>query len=98
MLMRTDPFRELDRLTQQFLGPDGTLARPSATSDIELNRLERPRPPRPGGRHRLRVVHESRGLASCICMYLVLHKTYSGRYRSATAVATLGSIRTRRRR
>ena len=30
MLMRTDPFRELDRLTQQFLGPDGTLARPSA--------------------------------------------------------------------
>ncbi|CAM4015622.1 Hsp20/alpha crystallin family protein [Smaragdicoccus niigatensis] len=30
MLMRTDPFRELDRLTQQFFGPDGTLARPSA--------------------------------------------------------------------
>ena len=30
MLMRTDPFRELDRLTQQFLSPDGTLARPSA--------------------------------------------------------------------
>ena len=30
MLMRTDPFRELDRLTQQLLGPDGTLARPSA--------------------------------------------------------------------
>ena len=29
MLMRTDPFRELDRLTQQVLGPDGTLARPS---------------------------------------------------------------------
>jgi len=27
MLMRTDPFRELDRLTQQALG---TLARPSA--------------------------------------------------------------------
>jgi len=30
MLMRTDPFRELDRLTQQvFGGNDGTLARPS---------------------------------------------------------------------
>jgi HSP20 family protein len=29
MLMRTDPFRELDRLTQQMLGTDGTLARPS---------------------------------------------------------------------
>ena len=38
------------------------------------------------------------GEGSCISMYLVLHKTYSGRYRSATAVATLGSIRTRRRR
>jgi HSP20 family protein len=30
MLMRTDPFRELDRLTQQVFGPDGTRARPSA--------------------------------------------------------------------
>jgi HSP20 family protein len=30
MLMRTDPFRELDRLTQQVLGTYGTLARPSA--------------------------------------------------------------------
>ncbi len=30
MLMRTDPFRELDRLTQQFLTPQGTLARPAA--------------------------------------------------------------------
>ena len=30
MLMRTDPFRELDRLTQQVLGTSGTLARPSA--------------------------------------------------------------------
>jgi HSP20 family protein len=30
MLMRTDPFRELERLTQQVLGADGTLARPSA--------------------------------------------------------------------
>jgi len=30
MLMRTDPFRELDRLTQQVFGADGTLARPSA--------------------------------------------------------------------
>ena len=29
VLMRTDPFRELDRLTQQFFGADGTLARPS---------------------------------------------------------------------
>ena len=29
MLMRTDPFRELDRLTQQMFGSDGTLARPS---------------------------------------------------------------------
>ncbi|HET7173802.1 MAG TPA: HSP20 family small heat-shock protein [Nocardioidaceae bacterium] len=29
MLMRTDPFRELDRLSQQFFGTDGTLARPS---------------------------------------------------------------------
>ena len=29
MLMRTDPFRELDRLTQQVLGTNGTLARPS---------------------------------------------------------------------
>jgi len=28
MLMRTDPFRELDRLTQQVFG-DGTLARPA---------------------------------------------------------------------
>lgn len=30
MLMRTDPFRELDRLTQQVFGPPGTTARPSA--------------------------------------------------------------------
>jgi HSP20 family protein len=29
MLMRTDPFRELDRLTQQVLGTPGTTARPS---------------------------------------------------------------------
>ncbi len=29
MLMRTDPFRELDRITQQALGINGTLARPS---------------------------------------------------------------------
>ena len=29
MLMRTDPFRELDRLTQQVLGTSGTLARPA---------------------------------------------------------------------
>jgi HSP20 family protein len=30
MLMRTDPFRELDRLSRQVFGADGTLARPSA--------------------------------------------------------------------
>jgi HSP20 family protein len=30
MLMRTDPFRELDRLSQQVFGTNGTLARPSA--------------------------------------------------------------------
>ncbi|HTR68594.1 MAG TPA: Hsp20 family protein [Mycobacteriales bacterium] len=29
MLMRTDPFRELDRLTQQAFGTTGTLARPA---------------------------------------------------------------------
>ena len=29
MLMRTDPFRELDRLSQQVFGTDGTRARPS---------------------------------------------------------------------
>ena len=29
MLMRTDPFRELDRLTQQFLGQTGTWSRPA---------------------------------------------------------------------
>lgn len=29
MLMRTDPFRELDRLTQQMFGSTGTAARPS---------------------------------------------------------------------
>jgi HSP20 family protein len=30
MLLRTDPFRELDRLTQQVFGNQGTLARPAA--------------------------------------------------------------------
>ncbi|MDH6580496.1 Hsp20/alpha crystallin family protein [Kitasatospora sp. MAP5-34] len=30
MLMRTDPFRELDRLTQQLLGSSGTWSRPAA--------------------------------------------------------------------
>ena len=30
MLMRTDPFRELDRLTQQFFGANGTQTRPAA--------------------------------------------------------------------
>lgn len=29
MLMQTDPFRELDRLTQQVFGTHGTMARPS---------------------------------------------------------------------
>jgi HSP20 family protein len=29
MLMRSDPFRELDRLTQQVFGANGTLARPA---------------------------------------------------------------------
>ena len=29
MLLRNDPFRELDRLTQQVLGTQGTLARPA---------------------------------------------------------------------
>ena len=29
MLMRTDPFRELDRLSQQLLGAYGTVARPA---------------------------------------------------------------------
>ncbi|MDP8930583.1 MAG: Hsp20/alpha crystallin family protein [Actinomycetota bacterium] len=29
MLMRTDPFRELDRLTQQFFGQSGTWSRPA---------------------------------------------------------------------
>ena len=29
MLMHTDPFRELDRLTQQVFGTNGTLARPA---------------------------------------------------------------------
>jgi HSP20 family protein len=30
MLMRTDPFRELDRLTQQLLQPAGTWTRPAS--------------------------------------------------------------------
>ncbi|WEV26901.1 Hsp20/alpha crystallin family protein [Streptomyces sp. 71268] len=30
MLMRTDPFRELDRLAQQFAGVTGTWSRPSS--------------------------------------------------------------------
>jgi HSP20 family protein len=30
MLMRTDPFRELDRLTQQLFGTNGTTSRPAA--------------------------------------------------------------------
>ena len=40
MLMRTDPFRELDRLTQQVwgLGTPGTLARPDRHADGRLAR------------------------------------------------------------
>ena len=30
MLMRTDPFCELDRMTQQMLGPPGATTRPTA--------------------------------------------------------------------
>lgn len=30
MLMRTDPFRDLERFAHQFLGTNGTLARPAA--------------------------------------------------------------------
>ena len=30
MLMRTDPFRDFDRITQQFFGNSGTWSRPSA--------------------------------------------------------------------
>ncbi|MFE0406694.1 MULTISPECIES: Hsp20/alpha crystallin family protein [Streptomyces] len=30
MLMRTDPFRELDRIAEQFLGASGTWSRPAA--------------------------------------------------------------------
>jgi len=30
MLMRTDPFRELDRMTQQLFGTNGTTTRPAA--------------------------------------------------------------------
>lgn len=45
MLMRTDPFRELDRLTQQVLGANGTAARPSmmpmdAWRDGDVVRIE----------------------------------------------------------
>ncbi|MGW4568207.1 hypothetical protein ACWEN3_39560 [Streptomyces sp. NPDC004561] len=31
MLTRTDPFRELDRLTQQLLGATGTWTRPATS-------------------------------------------------------------------
>lgn len=31
MLMRTDPFRELDRLSQQFFGTNGTTTHPAVT-------------------------------------------------------------------
>jgi HSP20 family protein len=53
MLMRTDPFRELDRLTQQVFGTQGTMARPAvmpmdAWREGERNvvtvRAERPSP------------------------------------------------------
>lgn len=33
MLMRTDPFRELDRLTQQVFGYNGTTSRPGGDAD-----------------------------------------------------------------
>jgi HSP20 family protein len=36
MLMRTDPFRELDRLTQQVFGSNGTLAPPGGDADGRL--------------------------------------------------------------
>ena len=38
MLMRTDPFRDLDRLTQQIRAP-----RPALNGEGELNAAERPR-------------------------------------------------------
>ncbi|MFC6870210.1 Hsp20/alpha crystallin family protein [Haloechinothrix salitolerans] len=48
-LMRTDPFREFDRLTQQFLGYTGTSARPAVmpmdayrTGDEYVVRLDLP--------------------------------------------------------
>ena len=39
MLMRTDPFRELDRLTQQVLGTNGTLARPSVLDNLDTEHI-----------------------------------------------------------
>ena len=41
MLMRTDPFRDLDRLTQQVFGPNGTLARPSREACGVMSPLSR---------------------------------------------------------
>ena len=38
MLMRTDPFRELDRLTQQLLAPQGTPGPPCGDADGRLAR------------------------------------------------------------
>ncbi|TDP96469.1 Hsp20/alpha crystallin family protein [Labedaea rhizosphaerae] len=38
MLMRTDPFRELDRLAQQVFGANGTTARP-ATMPMDAYRI-----------------------------------------------------------
>lgn len=39
MLMRTDPFREFDRLTQQFFGSSGTVSRP-AVMPMDAYRLD----------------------------------------------------------
>ena len=52
MLMRTDPFRELDRFTQQLLGQNGTWSRPAV---MRGNRAE-PRNPRQLAAH-YQVIH-----------------------------------------
>lgn len=45
VLMRTDPFREVDRLAREFFGSDGTMARPTmmpmdAWRDEDVFRIE----------------------------------------------------------
>ena len=56
MLMRTDPFRDLDRLTQQLMG---TTARPSAMAmDVSGSFIEK-RPPNPQQR-------SASGHATCV--------------------------------